>query len=87
MSIPNLYPLESVRGWYDGWHERLLNRGIPVEDSRLTALDASSLGVELDADVLDHPNVTIIATDFDACRRVLPATRGEQEDATTLRSG
>lgn len=62
-AIPNLYVLESVRGWYDGWHERVLDRPLPVEDGELAAPDGPGLGVALDDAVLDHPDVTVRETE------------------------
>lgn len=58
-AVPNLYVLESVRGWYDGWHREILTEGIDTEDGAFPAPPGPGLGTELRPSVLDHPDTEV----------------------------
>lgn len=62
-SVPNLYVMESIRDRYDGWHRNLITDGLSVRNGSLTIPEGPGLGVEINPDILDHPDTTLKRTE------------------------
>ncbi|MFB6308022.1 MAG: mandelate racemase/muconate lactonizing enzyme family protein [Haloarculaceae archaeon] len=62
-TIPNLYVMESIRDRYDGWHTNLVTGHLPARDGTIDLPPGPGLGIEFEADLLDHPDTTVERTE------------------------
>ncbi len=63
MNAPNAMLMETVRSYYKGWYERIVEPNLPIEKGYLYAPQGPGLGTRLRAEVLRRPDVSIEVSD------------------------